>query len=303
MNATLYLSHPYGIPVIGWEHEMAKLSPEDAIRFYKRFYAPNNAILVVTGDVTADGVRQLAEETYGKVPTNPDVMARPRPSEPPHRAARRVEYRDQRAGRFSVQRYYLAPSYVTAEPGEAEALDLLMKVVGSGSTSRLYRSLVVEQKIASSAGGYYSGSGRDSGRIGVYGVAEDGVALDKVEAAIDAVLRDVRKNGITAAELERAKTTYVAEYIYQSDNQSTLARRYGWSLVVGSSIADVEEWPDRIRKVSLDDIKAVAAKFFDIRRSVTGTMIPTASDPDPVMSGAPAPAPAAAPGPGLPSRS
>jgi zinc protease len=127
------------------------------------------------------------------------------------------------------------------------------------------------------------------------------VPLDKVEAAIDDVLRDIRSNGITAGELERAKTAYLAEYIYQSDNQSTLARRYGWSLVVGSTIADVEEWPDRIRKVSLDDIKAAAVKFLDIRRSVTGTMIPTASDPDPRPAGAPVPT--AAPGPGLPSRS
>jgi zinc protease len=304
MNAALYLSHPYGIPVIGWEHEMAKLSRDDALAFYKRFYAPNNAILVVTGDVTPDDVRKLAQETYGKIPANPNVMARPRPTEPPHRASRRVEYRDQRAGRYSVQRYYLVPSYVTAKPGEAEALDLMMKIVGSGTTSRLYRNLVVEQKIASSAGGWYSGSGRDDGRIGVSAVAADGVALDKVEAAIDDVLHDIRTNGVTAAELERAKTSYLAEYIYQSDNQSTLARRYGWALVVGGTIADVEEWPARIRKVTLDDIKKVADAYFDIRRSVTGTMIPLPSEPDP-RPGVSVPTPASGPStrPGLPSRS
>jgi zinc protease len=179
-----------------------------------------------------------------------------------------------------------------------------MKIVGSGTTSRLYRSLVVDRKIASSAGGYYSGSGRDDGKIGVSAIAADGVPLDKVEAAIDEVLHDIRNNGVTAAELERAKTSYLAEYIYQSDNQSTLARRYGWALVVGGTIADVEDWPDHIRKVTLDDIKKVADKYFDIRRSVTGTMIPLPSEADPV-AGASVPTPASGHGtrPGLPSRS
>ncbi|MBN9276698.1 MAG: insulinase family protein, partial [Hyphomicrobium sp.] len=98
MGAALYLAHPYRIPVIGWEHEMAKLSRDDAMKFYKRFYAPNNAILVVTGDVTPEEVRKLAEATYGKIPRNPNVSTVERPGEPPHRAARRIELKDPRAG-------------------------------------------------------------------------------------------------------------------------------------------------------------------------------------------------------------
>jgi zinc protease len=278
MNATLYLSHPYGMPVIGWEHEMAKLSPEDAISFYKRFYAPNNAILVVTGDVTPEELMPLAEATYGKVPANPHVMARPRPQEPPHLAARRVDLSDPRAGKPSLHRYYLAPSYAQAEPGEAEALDLLLKVLASGSTSRVYKSLVIEDKVAASTGGYYSGAARDSGKIALYAVPVDGAGLDKVEAALDKVVANVRAQGITEAELERAKKSYLAEFIYQSDNQATLARRYGWSLTVGRTVKDIEEWPDRIARVTLADISKVAAKYLDIRRSVTGTLEPENPD-------------------------
>lgn len=296
MDAMLYLSHPYGLPVIGWEHEMAALSREDAMAFYKRFYAPNNAILVVTGDVFPDEVRKLAEATYGKVPANPDVKMRGRPMEPPHRAARRIELKDPRAGRPSFHRSYYAPSYVTAEPGEAEALDLLMKVVASGSTSRIYRSLVVADKLAASTGGWYSGSARDSGKISVYAVPADGVELAAVEAGIDKVLDTVRREGITAAELERAKKAYLAEYIYDSDNQASLARRYGWSLTVGRTVKDIEEWPDRIAKVTLEDVQKAAAKHLDIRRSVTGTLIPAKPD-DPTAAAAnpanTAPAPAA----------
>ena len=278
MNAALYLNHPYGVPVIGWYHEMAKLSRQDALTFYKHYYAPNNAILVVSGDVTDEEVRKLAEETYGKLPANPDVRTvRDRPKEPPQIVPRRIELKDARAGNYSFQRYYIAPSYVTAKPGEAEALDLMMKIAASGSTSRLYKKLVVETKLASSASGDYSGYGLDSGNISFFAVANDGVPLEKVEAMTDQVIADIVKNGVTEAELKRAQNSYLADYIYDSDNQASLARRYGWNLAVGRTVADVEAWPANISKVTVADIKDVAAKYFDIKQSVTGYLIPDAS--------------------------
>jgi zinc protease len=277
MSATLYRSHPYGIPVIGWGHEMKKLSREDAMRFYEHYYAPNNSILVVAGDVTTEEVKKLAEETYGKIPANPDVNHRERPTEPPYIAARRLEYKDPRAGNASFHRYYVLPSYVTAEPGEAEALDLLFKIVAGGATSRLYKKLVVDEKIAATCGGDYAGWGLDSGAVSIYAVAADGVGLDDIEAKVDEVLDDVRANGVTAAELERAKKTFLANYIYDSDNQARLARRYGWGLTVGRSVNDIESWPDAISKVTLEDVQKAAAKYLDIRRSVTGWLLPEAA--------------------------
>jgi zinc protease len=276
MNAALYLSHPYGIPVIGWEHEMAKLSREDALRFYKRYYAPNNAILVVSGDVTAEEVKRLAEQTYGKVPANPDVDGRVRPSEPPQIAARRLQLKDPRAGNASFHRYYIAPSYSTAKAGQAEALDLLLKIVADGSTSRLYRKLVVDEKIAATSGGDFSGWGLDSGAISLYAVAGNGVGLAKIEEAVDSVLNEVRTKGVTAAELERAKKTFLADFVYESDNQASLARRYGWGLAVGRGVSDIESWPAAISKVTVDDVKKAAAEFLDERRSVTGWLLPEA---------------------------
>jgi zinc protease len=274
MNAALYLSHPYGIPVIGWEHEMAKLSREDAMHFYHRYYAPNNAILVVAGDVTPEEVKRLAEATYGKVPANPEVGVRSRPQEPKPIAARRVVLKDPRAGNPSFHRYYLTPSYSTAKPGEAEALDLLMKIVADGATSRLYKKLVVDDKIAATTGGDFSGWALDSGAISLYAVAGPGVGLDKIEAAVDGVLEDVRKNGVTSAELERAKKTFLADYIYESDNQASLARRYGWGIAVGRSAADIEGWPQAIAKVTLEDVKKAADAYLDPRRSATGWLLP-----------------------------
>jgi len=274
MNAALYLSHPYGTPVIGWMHEMETLSQADAVAFYKRFYAPNNALLVVSGDVTVEEVQALAEATYGKIPTNPNVKPYVRPKEPPQRAPRRLVFKDERAGKPILQRYYLAPSYSTAKPGEAEALDLLMKAVAYGSTSRFNRELVIKQKIASSAGGWFSGSGRDYGKIAVYGVPAEGVTLEQFEAAIDKVLGEVIANGITAQELARAKKVYIADYIYESDSQSTLARRYGYGLMVGQTIEQIEAWPEALSRVTLEDVKAVALKYLDLRASVTGYLVP-----------------------------
>ncbi|MEC9367186.1 MAG: pitrilysin family protein [Pseudomonadota bacterium] len=285
MMATLYQSHPYGVPVIGWEHEVAQLDHDDALNFYKRYYAPNNAILVVAGDTTADEVRKLAEATFGKVKPVPDTARLPRPQEPRHYAPLRVELEDPRAGRSTVQRFYLAPGYSNAAPGEAEAIELMMRVVASGTTSRLYKALVVEQKKAASAGGWYTGAGIDGGRIGLYAVAPGDTPVRDVEAALDAVIDEIALNGVTQEELDRARKAHLATFIYESDSQSSLARRYGWSLATGRTIEDIEAMPERLRQVTLADVNRAARTVFDKKRSVTGILTtgepqPTADAPD-----------------------
>ncbi|MEO1204931.1 MAG: pitrilysin family protein [Pseudomonadota bacterium] len=275
MDAVLYKSHPYGTPVIGWMHEISSLTQKDALSFYKRFYAPNNAILVVTGDVVTDEVYELAKETFGGIPGNPAVPSeRFRPAEPPHIAPRRVTLTDPRAGKESLTRYYLAPSYGTAEGSDAEALEVLMKIMASGTTSRMYRSLVVDKKLASSAGGWYSGSSRDSGKISVYAIAADGQDMETIESEIDAVIAEVKANGVTQAELDRAKKSLRAEYVYQSDSQASLARRYGWAVTIGQTVADVDAWPDDIAKVTAEEVQAAAKKYLDMNSSVTGLLLP-----------------------------
>jgi len=288
MSAALYQNHPYRIPIIGWMHEMAKLSREDALTFYKRFYAPNNAIVVVAGDVTVDEVKSLAQSAYGDLKPNPDIKPRARPQEPPQRAPRRVELRDPRAGNASVRRFYLAPSMPNAPPGEAEALYLLMKIAGNGSTSRLYQKLVTDEKVASSAGGWYSGSGLDSGTVAVYAVAAPGADLAKVEAGIDRVLHELREKEVTAGELDRAKKAFIADFVYESDSQTALARRYAEGALLGMTIEQVNNWPDAIRKVTAEDIKRAAVNHFDIRRSVTGTLIPSPAEAESDAAGKPA---------------
>jgi zinc protease len=294
MMAALYENHPCGIPVIGWEHEIRDLDREDALRFYKRFYAPNNALLVVAGDVEPEEVKRLAEETFGKLRPNNALNGRSRAEEGDHSAPVRVKLEDSRAGRMTVQRYYLAPSYASAAPGEAEALDLMMRVAAIGSISKLYKRLVIEQKQAASAGGWYSDSGLDAGRLAFSAIGSEKVSAPELEQAIDGVVAELRESGITQEELDRARSAYIAEFVYTSDSQSRMARLYGWRLAVGMTVEDVEAWPDRLKQVTIEDIRQVARKYLVEKNSVTGVLLP-APDKTSRSSGEP---PADAPSPG-----
>jgi len=280
INANLYLNHPYRIPVIGWEHEIKKLDRPTAIAFYRRYYAPNNAILVVAGDVTTDEVRKLAQETYGRLQRQPGVLRVARPSEPSQPGVRRVELRDPRARNLALQRYYATPSYKSAAAGEAEALDTLSIILGDGPTSRLYRQLVEEKDIAANAGASFSAVALDGGTLTVYAIAGEGVKQEALEQAIDAAIAQFVKEGPTEEEVERAKDAMIASYIYSADNQAGLAQRYGSNLVIGRSIADIEEWPDRVGKVTVADIRKVAAKYLELQSAVTGYLVPHRPEDD-----------------------
>ncbi len=274
MNAVMYLSHPYANPVIGWHHEIEALNRDTAISFYKQYYAPNNAILVVAGDVSAARVRELAEKYYGPIPAQPGLKPRSRAHEPPHQAARRVILRDARVDTPRFRRMYLTPSFRTAEKGEGAALELLAQILGGGTTSRLYNKLVVEQKVAILAGAWYSGDFLDSGSIGLYGSPAPGNDEIALEGAIDAVLDDIIENGVTDEELADAKSLLIADTIYAVDSQTRLARIFGVALTSGQSVEDVQQWPERIERVTLEQVRAVAGKYLRIEASVTGLLLP-----------------------------
>jgi zinc protease len=273
MEAALYLNHPYGRPVIGWRHEIERLTREDAIAFYRRFYTPNNAILIVAGDVTAEEVKRLAEETYGQVPRVAEIRPRVRPQEPAQEAPRTVTLADPRVAQPSLQRYYLVPSYTSGGAGEGEALDVLAHILGRGANSRLYQRLVIEKGIAINAGAGYYGTALDQTRINLYGTPKPGTTLPQLEAAIDAVVAELIEKGVTGEELERSKSRLLADAVYAQDSQSALARWYGSSLTTGLTVEQVRTWPDRLRAVTADDVRNAARRWLDKRRSVTGYLI------------------------------
>jgi zinc protease len=273
LQAALQLSHPYGRPVIGWMGEISTMTRDQAIDFYKSHYAPNNATLVVAGDVTPEEVRRLAEEKYGKVERR---MLAPRPNIPlpPRLAEARLEFSIPGTRVPQLIRYYRMPSYTSGPKGTAEALDMLSAILGGGPTSRLYQTLVVDKKLASEAGAYYSGYSRGPGSFAIYATPRDGVSFDTLETAMDQVIRGMTTTPPEAGEFERAKTRLVAEYTYQQDNQMQMAQDYGTALSIGMTLADVEDWPNRIRAVQPADVRRVAQAHLLKEESVTGRMQP-----------------------------
>lgn len=274
MRAMLWPHHPYGTPVIGWLHEIQTLDRETALSFYRTWYAPNNAILVVAGDVDAAELRPLAERYYGRLRPTRDLPSRTWVSDPPNVGPMRVTHRDEKVRQPSISRMYRAISYGTDTGRQAHALDLAIEILGGSETSRLYRALVEEQRIAIGAGASASSSGLGGGSVSVYATPAEGVTLEQVEAAVDAVIAQYLREGPTDAELARAKNLLTANAIYARDSQESLANIYGGSLAQGESIDDVVNWPTDMEAVTRDEVIAIARQTLDINASVTGLLMP-----------------------------
>ena len=272
MGATLYLAHPYRIPVIGWEHEMRELALDDARAFYERHYVPSNAVLVVAGDVTLAEVLPLAEAHYGAIPAG----ARPprdRAQEPPQRANRRVEFRDPRVTRPSWRRSYIAPSANRGPSEHALPLMLLADILGGGTNSRLYRALVVDRELAAGAGSYYAVNRLDDSQFGIYAAPNPGREIADIEVAVTEVVAELLAGGVTAEELERAKRGMRAGATYARDNMRGIARIFGVALLTGATIEDIESWPERISAVTTAEVVA-AARYVLGGYHVTGLLLP-----------------------------
>lgn len=274
MMAALYLNHPYGRPTIGWRHEIEKLNREDALAFYRRFYAPNNATVVVAGDVDPEDVRKIAERTYGLQSAQPAIPAqRIRPQEPPPAGPRTMTLADAQVEQPQVRRYYLVPSAHTTSPKESAALDVLAQALGGGANSYLYRALVIDRPLAVSAGGWYQSTALDDSQFAIAASPKPGVGFPEIERVMDQVISDIAQHGIGAEDLERVKTQLVSAAIYAQDNQVEMARWYGGALTVGLSIDDVLNWPTQVRAVTSEDIRDAARKWLDRKRSVTGYLV------------------------------
>jgi zinc protease len=274
IEATLFQNHPYRLPVIGWMHEIAALNREQTLAFYNLHYAPNNAVLIVAGDVEPQTVRAIAEKTYGEVPRGPDLPPRQRPQEPPQDTDRTVTMTDPRVGVPSLRRAWIVPSYASAEPGEAEALDLLAEILGGGVRSRLYQQLVVKDGVAASAGAGYRASALDDTSFTVYGAPRGEADLDTVEEAIETEIALIAEEGVSDDELRRAKNRFLRSMIFARDSQTGMARIYGSLLTTGLDIEDVEAWPGRIRAVTGEAVRDAARRYLASSSHVTGYLMP-----------------------------
>jgi zinc protease len=275
-RAAQFQNHRYGVPIIGWKHEMEQLDLSDALDFYDLYYSPNNAVLVVAGDVDPDEVLALAEQYYGVIPAEDQLPVRERPQEPPQRAERRITFVDQRVSQPYLVRSYLAPERDTGAQQEAAALVYLAELLGgSPFTSALGQALQFDSQTAIFTSASYNGATLDSGTFGLVAAPSDGISLSELEAAMDAKVSAFLDAPIDPARMDSIRTQLRASEVYAKDDTQGLARRYGAALTQSLTIADVQAWPDILQAVTPEDIKAVAVKVLNRDQAVTGWVVAT----------------------------
>lgn len=279
LMAAQYQNHRYGVPIIGWQHEVAQLDMPELTAFYERHYAPNNAVLVVAGDVDPQDVLALAREYYGPIPANADLPARARPTEPPQRAERRITYVDPRVSQPYLVRSYLAPQRQSGAQDDAAALVYLAELLGgSPFTSELGRALQFDTQTAIYTNASYGGMSLDATTFSFVVLPSEDVSLPDAEAAMDDVITAFMNNDIDPARMEAIRTQLRASEIYALDDAQGLARRYGTALTTGLTVADVQAWPDILQSVTPEQIKDVAARVFDRNSAVTGWIVAAQED-------------------------
>lgn len=275
-SAVQFYNHPYGRPVIGWRQEMVDLTREDALDWYDRHYAPNAAVLVVAGDVTADQVRQLAQTHYGPIPPKEGAVRAARPQEPVQRAERRMEMSDPRVPQPVLSRSVIVPERNPGDQTTAAALSVLAELLaGSPQTSYLGQRLVLTGK-ALWVGAGYDGLSVDPTTFSVSMAYPPGSDDAAAESALMQALEDFRRDGPDPAQLERVKTQLRAARIYQRDSAHGRAYDYGQGLSIGLGIEDVNDWPELLAAVTAEDVRAAAELALGDRAGVTSLLKPAA---------------------------
>jgi zinc protease len=270
----LYGRHkPYGMPISGYVDDVKKLNVHDLIAFYGKWYAPNNAVLIVAGDTTTEQVRKLAEKHYGPIAQR-KIEPRKRPATGAADLPQRVTRADARVAEPRWSRYYLAPSYHKGDTRHAYALQVLARLLGGAETSRLWKSLVVERRIALSAWASYSplSLGLTSFDLGVHPAS--GTSMADVESAVGGLLARLIDDGVTAEEVERAQNQLLAAAIYSQDSLQSGPRIYGSVLGIGGAVADIDAWPQRIAAVTPDAVVAAARQVWRPEGLVTSLLTP-----------------------------
>jgi zinc protease len=264
---------PYGMPISGTPDDIKKLGLRELQAFYQRYYAPNNAVLLIAGDTTTEAVRRLVDKYYGPIPAR-KVEPRKRPSEPGPNLPHRVVRADARVAEPHWARDYIAPSYKMGETQHAYALQILARLFGGGETSRLGRTLVLEKKYALAATAGYSASA-----IGLssFGIAVEPAPLRPIvdiEAAVTEQQKRLLDGGVTAQELERAQNQMLAGAIFAQDSMASGPRIYANMLGIGGTTQDVEAWPQRISSVTADQVVAAARHVWQDNKCVTSLLAP-----------------------------
>lgn len=273
VNAALFRHHPYHMPVIGWMHEMEGLTKDDVLNFHRTYYHPNNAILIVSGDITAEQLKPLAQKYYGPLKAG-KIPPRRWNSEPPHNAARAVTLRHVNVKQPTWSRSYAADSMGYGKRDNALPLYTLAQLLAAGKSSRLYKSLVVDQKLATAVDVDYNPFSIGPADLTISLVPEDAISMEALAAAVDKEVETLLTGGINDAELARAKTQLKALSVFERDGLSDTARLMGWLRMAGLDAHYFTRWDSMIDAVTPAQIMSAAKDTFNLNQSVTAQLLP-----------------------------
>lgn len=273
VNAALFRHHPYHMPIIGWMHEMEALTKQDVLEFHQRYYHPNNALLVVSGDITAAELKPLAEQYYGKLPMVA-VPAREWTKEPPQIAERRITLHHTNVRQPMLSRSYATDSLGYGNKQNGLPLYVLSYILAGGRSSQLYRSLTVDQKLAAQVDADYNPFSIGPATLTLRLIPEADVTMDKLEEALDTQLQTLLAGGLSDEELERAKTQVKAESLFERDGLSGMANAVGWVLITGNDLSYFSQWSQKIDAISKEQVLAAAKAALQKNQSVTAMLLP-----------------------------
>jgi zinc protease len=273
LNRLLLPQQPYGVPVIGWKPEIEKLTAADADDFYKKHYAPNNAVVVITGDVDLDEVKKLAAETYGRVPKREVAMraSLPTAGDP---AMPRLVVTDAGVEQPQFEWHAIVPSYSTQKDHEAYAFEVLAEVLDGGQVGALYRDLVTAQSLASGIDTYYDPDARGETTFSIAVVPQPGKDAAALEPALRDELQKLAHTGLDAKSIDDAKKRLQRVAVFARDSLMTAGYAFGSALATGHTVADVEAWPDRIAAVTPAEVNDALKYLVADPHAIAGLLLP-----------------------------
>jgi len=277
VDSALFTNHPYANPIIGWMDEIKRYEWGDVKAFYDTWYAPNNATVVISGDVTMADVKPLAEQVFGEIPPK-KIPSRARPSVPPMTGETQITLHSPQIRQPFLYAAYIAP-VSAGNTKDSLALQVLGEIMDGGSASRLYQSLVVEQKRAVDVFFDYNGGLLDYGTISIGGTPAQGVDVKTLQSLLDEEIKKVIKVGVSAEEVTKAIRQLQDQAIFARDSLMGPAMIFGAALSTGSSVTDIETWTKQIGTINAKDVQHAAMKYLNneipwVRARVMGYLLP-----------------------------
>ena len=270
MRSILFPNHYYGRPIIGWRHEIEELRYEDVLSFYKENYKPNNAILVLSGDVDLEKAKKLSKKYYGKIrkgKSEPKLKV----IDPDLNTNIFVKMKHSTVKQPIWKKFYRTISY-KSDVNNSIALDMGFKMVASGTSSLLYQNLVEEKKIFSVVGGYFQGLTKGEGNVYLYAISKEKKPSYEIDKIIMNEFMEIINEKLTPKRFEIEKKKYFFDTIYKKDGVLNPAQIYGEALTVGLSLDDIKKWQERVNSVSLDDVKRALEKLYENKNYVIGEL-------------------------------